>query len=53
MEYINIGNNKKSTTIGIAGARGSVWDDNTVSVSPNCFATPSLEIIFLECAGQL
>ena len=53
MEYINISNNKESVTIKIAGARGITWADDTASVPPDCFATPSLEIIFLKCAGQL
>ena len=53
MEYINIGDNKESATIGIAGARGIAWDDNTVSAPPDCFITPSLEIDFSEYAGRL
>ena len=53
MEYINIGDIKKSTTIGMTGARGIAWDDNIVSALPDCFITPSLEIDFSECAGRL
>ncbi len=53
MKYINISDNKKSATIGIANARDSAWDDNTISASPDCFATLFLEIIFSECASRL
>ena len=53
MEYINIGDIKESATIGMTGARGIAWDDNTVSAPPDCFITPSLEIDFSKCAGQL
>ena len=34
-------------------ARGIIWAEDTASAPPNCFATPSLEINFSECAGQL
>ena len=53
MEYINIGDNKESATIGITSARGIAWDDNTVSALSDCFITSSLEIDFSECAGRL
>ncbi len=53
MEYINIGDIKESATIGMTGARGIAWADDTASALSDCFATPSLEIIFSECAGRL
>ena len=53
MKYINISDNKESATIEIASTRSIAWDDNTVSVLPDCFITPSLEIDFSECAGRL
>jgi len=43
MKYINIGDIKKSATIGMTGARGIVWDDNIVSAPPDCFITPPLK----------
>ena len=42
MEYINIGDIKESATIGMTGARGIAWADDTASAPPDCFATPSL-----------
>ena len=53
MEYINIGDIKKSATIGMTSTRGIAWADDTASVSPDCFTIPFLEIIFSECAGRL
>ena len=53
MEYINISNIKESTIIGMIGARGIAWADDTASVLPDCFTTSSLEIIFSEYADQL
>ena len=53
MEYINIGDIKESATIGMTGARGIAWVDDTAYAPPDCFATPSLEINFSECAGRL
>ena len=53
MEYINIGDIKKSATIEITGARGIAQADDTASAPSDCFATPFLEIIFSECADRL
>ena len=43
MEYINIGDIKESVTIGMTGARGIAWADDTASAPPDCFATLPLK----------